>query len=80
MKTEIPCLSTPKMHTLPKRKRQTHSKTSQIQHHKTQRYQCKYCNTFFMGAKGTHSTENTITEQQITNICKHIVEKTGSEA
>jgi transposase-like protein len=42
-----------------------------------QRYQCKHCNTYFMQTKGTPLYRKHLTEQQITNICKHLVEKNG---
>jgi transposase-like protein len=42
-----------------------------------QRYQCKHCHTFFMETKGTPLYRKHLTEQQITNICKHLVEKNG---
>ena len=42
-----------------------------------QRYQCKHCHTYFMETKGTPLYRKHLTEQQITNICKHLVEKNG---
>ncbi len=42
-----------------------------------QRYQCKHCKTHFMQTKGTPLYRKHLTEQQITNICKHLVEKNG---
>jgi transposase-like protein len=42
-----------------------------------QRYLCLHCNTFFMETKGTPLYRKHLTEQQITEICKHLVEKNG---
>jgi len=42
-----------------------------------QRYQCKHCHTYFMQTKGTPLYRKHLTEPQITNICKHLVEKNG---
>jgi transposase-like protein len=42
-----------------------------------QRYQCQHCHTYFMQTKGTPLYRKHLTEQQITNICKHLVEKNG---
>jgi len=42
-----------------------------------QRYHCHHCNTYFMETKGTPLYRKHLTEQQITNICKHLVEKNG---
>jgi len=42
-----------------------------------QRYQCLHCKTYFMKNKGTLLYRKHLTEQQITNICKHLVEKNG---
>jgi transposase-like protein len=42
-----------------------------------QRYQCLHCKTYFMETKGTPLYRKHLTEQQITNICKHLVEKNG---
>jgi transposase-like protein len=48
--------------------------------HKTtkhQRYLCLHCNTFFMETKGTPLYRKHLTEPEILNICKHLVEKNG---
>ncbi|MDR0372778.1 MAG: hypothetical protein LBI79_04370 [Nitrososphaerota archaeon] len=42
-----------------------------------QRYHCKHCQTYFMQTKGAPLYRKHLAEQQITNICKHIVEKNG---
>jgi len=42
-----------------------------------QRYQCLHCKTYFMETKGTPLYRKHLTEQQIVNICKHLVEKNG---
>jgi len=42
-----------------------------------QRCQCLHCKTYFMETKGTLLYKKHLTEQQITNICKHLVEKNG---
>ncbi len=42
-----------------------------------QRYQCMHCHTYFMETKGTPLYRKHLTEQQIVNICKHLVEKNG---
>ncbi|MDR2700374.1 MAG: hypothetical protein LBC12_06175, partial [Nitrososphaerota archaeon] len=53
--------------------------TKQGKYHTTdhQRYQCKHCKTYFMETKGTPLYRKHLTEQQIVNICKHLVEKNG---
>ena len=42
-----------------------------------QRYYCHHCNTYFMETKGTPLYRKHLTETQILNICKHLVEKNG---
>jgi len=42
-----------------------------------QRYLCLYCNTFFMETKGTPLYRKHLPEEEILNICKHLVEKNG---
>jgi len=42
-----------------------------------QRYYCNHCNTFFMETKGTPLFRKHLSEDEITNICKHLVEKNG---
>jgi transposase-like protein len=44
---------------------------------KHQRYLCLNCNTFFMETKGTPLYRKHLTEPEILNICKHLVEKNG---
>ncbi|MDR1992153.1 MAG: hypothetical protein LBQ98_01425 [Nitrososphaerota archaeon] len=36
-----------------------------------------HCHTYFMETKGTPLYRKHLTEQQITTICKHLVEKNG---
>jgi len=67
----------PKMHPLPKRTRQTHHKKGKYHTTGHQRYQCMHCKTYFMETKGTPLYRKHLTEQQITNMCKHLVEKNG---
>jgi transposase-like protein len=40
-------------------------------------YKCQHCNTYFTQTKNTPLYRKHLTEQQITNICKHLVEKNG---
>lgn len=42
-----------------------------------QRYYCHHCDTFFMETKGTPLYRKRLTEKEIINICKHLVEKNG---
>ena len=42
-----------------------------------QRYLCHHCNTYFMETKGTPLYRKHMSEDEITNICKHLVEKNG---
>jgi transposase-like protein len=44
---------------------------------KHQVYKCLHCNKFFTETKNTPLYKKHLTEQQITNICKHLVEKNG---
>lgn len=40
-------------------------------------YKCTYCNTYFTETKGTPLYRKHLSEQEIINICKHLVEKNG---
>ncbi len=42
-----------------------------------QRYYCKHCKTYFMGTKGTPLYRKQLSEDEIINIYKHLVEKNG---
>jgi len=42
-----------------------------------QRYYCNHCKTFFMETKGTPLFHKHLSETEIINICKHLVEKNG---
>jgi len=42
-----------------------------------QRYYCKHCKTYFMETKGTPLYRKRLSEEEIINICKHLVEKNG---
>jgi transposase-like protein len=42
-----------------------------------QRYQCQHCKTYPIQTKGTPLYKKHLSEQEITNICKHLVEKNG---
>ena len=42
-----------------------------------QRYFCKHCKTYFMETKGTPLYRKRLSEDEIVNICKHLVEKNG---
>ena len=42
-----------------------------------QRYYCKHCKTYFMETKGTPLYRKQLSESEIINICKHLVEKNG---
>ncbi len=42
-----------------------------------QRYYCLHCNTYFMETKGTPLYRKHLSEDQIKEICKHLVEKNG---
>jgi transposase-like protein len=42
-----------------------------------QRYLCLNCRTFFMETKGTPLYRKHLSEDEITQICKHLVEKNG---
>ena len=42
-----------------------------------QRYYCHHCDTYFMETKGTPLYRKHLSEEQIINICKHLVEKNG---
>lgn len=42
-----------------------------------QRYYCKHCKTYFMETKGTPLYRKRLSEKEIINICKHLVEKNG---
>jgi transposase-like protein len=45
-----------------------------------QRYYCKHCKTYFMETKGTPLYRKQLSESEIINICKHLVEKNGIRA
>jgi len=62
------------MHTISKKDKNT------IKHGKNragQVYKCLHCNKFFTETKNTPIYKKHLTEQQIANICKHLVEKNG---
>ncbi|MDR2700362.1 MAG: hypothetical protein LBC12_06115 [Nitrososphaerota archaeon] len=40
-------------------------------------YKCLHCNKYFTQTKNTPLYKKHLTEQQVTNICKHLVEKNG---
>ena len=40
-------------------------------------YKCQHCKTYYTQTKGTPLYKKHLTEQQITTICKHLVEKNG---
>ena len=42
-----------------------------------QRYLCHHCNAYFMETKGTPLYRKHMTEKDIVNICRHLVEKNG---
>jgi len=42
-----------------------------------QRYYCHRCQTYFMETKGTPLYRKHLSESEIINICKHLVEKNG---
>lgn len=42
-----------------------------------QRYYCKRCGTYFMETKGTPLFRKRLSENEIINICRHLVEKNG---
>jgi transposase-like protein len=42
-----------------------------------QRYYCHNCGTYFMETKGTPLYRKHLSEQEIINVCKHLVEKNG---
>ena len=42
-----------------------------------QRYYCHHCSTYFMETKGTPLYRKHLSEPEIINICKHLVEKNG---
>lgn len=42
-----------------------------------QRYYCLRCNTYFVETSGTPLYRKHLSESEITNICKHLVEKNG---
>lgn len=42
-----------------------------------QRYYCYHCRTYFMETKGTPFYRKRLSEREITNICKHLVDKNG---
>ncbi len=42
-----------------------------------QRYHCQHCGTFFMETKGTPLYRRRLSENEIIDICKHLVEKNG---
>lgn len=42
-----------------------------------QRYYCYHCGTFFMETKGTPLYRKRMSEDEIIEICKHLVEKNG---
>jgi transposase-like protein len=42
-----------------------------------QRYYCHHCSSYFMETKGTPLYRKHISEPEIINICKHLVEKNG---
>jgi len=42
-----------------------------------QRYYCKHCKSYFMETKGTPLYRKRLSEKEIINICKHLVEKNG---
>lgn len=42
-----------------------------------QRYYCYHCGTYFMETKGTPLYRKRLSEDEVINICKHLVEKNG---
>ena len=42
-----------------------------------QRYYCKHCKSYFMETKGTPLYRKRLSEKEIINICRHLVEKNG---
>jgi transposase-like protein len=42
-----------------------------------QRYYCCHCDTYFMETKGTPLYRKHLSEPEIINVCKHLVEKNG---
>jgi len=42
-----------------------------------QRYYCIHCGAYFMETKGTPLYRKHLSEKEITNICKHLVERNG---
>lgn len=42
-----------------------------------QRYYCFHCKTYFMETKGTPLYRKHLSEKEIVNVCKHLVEKNG---
>jgi len=42
-----------------------------------QRYYCYHCKTYFMETKGTPLYRKHLSESEIINICKHLIEKNG---
>ncbi len=42
-----------------------------------QRYYCHHCDTYFMETKGTPLYRKHLSEEEIINVCKHLVEKNG---
>jgi transposase-like protein len=42
-----------------------------------QRYYCHHCDTYFMETKGTPLYRKHLSEEEIVNVCKHLVEKNG---
>jgi transposase-like protein len=42
-----------------------------------QRYYCYHCRTYFMETKGTPFYRKQLSEREITNICKHLIDKNG---
>ena len=42
-----------------------------------QRFYCRHCKTYFMETKGTPLYRKQLSESEITDICKHLVEKNG---
>jgi len=42
-----------------------------------QRYYCYHCNSYFMETKGTPLYRKRLSEDEVVEICKHLVEKNG---
>jgi len=65
------------MHPLPKRTKQTHHKKRQIPHHQPPTLPMHALQNLLYGNQRHTPIRKHLTEQQITNICKHLVEKNG---